>query len=121
LPVSTETNSVLMSIPLRSGSVQVRVGVNPPVLTTKLVTRGINCTNGIVFDRTGPAVLAPFAAVILQAPVNEALYGRLAPYWLGRGMDAAVERVRARPAGAVLFVDLGVGVSRRWPPEPATY
>ena len=27
----------------------------------------------------------------------------------------AVERVRARPAGAVLFVDLGVGVSRTLP------
>ncbi len=32
----------------------------------------------------------------------------------------AVERVRARPAGAVLFVDLGVGVSRALPLERVT-
>jgi divalent metal cation (Fe/Co/Zn/Cd) transporter len=32
----------------------------------------------------------------------------------------AVERVRARPAGAVLFVDLGIGVSRTLPLERVT-
>ena len=32
----------------------------------------------------------------------------------------AVERVRARPAGAVLFVDLGVGVSRTLPLDRVT-